>query len=108
MRGMMLLLVVALLLPVSAAAQESEPFYAVAPVQVEVRMGNRNYSYDCFPSAQHQGENKMAVYFNTPNGLAIYACETVGRTLVIPAVPTYGIHMADWFGGPTVPEGGEA
>jgi len=108
MRGMMLLLVVALLLPVSAAAQESEPFYAIAPVQVEMSDGIRQYSFDCYPSAPPENEVRMSVYFNTPNGIAVYACHVVGRAVIWPAVSSFrGFNLAGLF-KVTIPEGGEA
>ena len=50
MRYLLVLFVLALLLPIVAAAQEPEPFYAIAPVQVEVMAVDEQWSYDCYPS----------------------------------------------------------
>lgn len=94
-------------LPLIAAAQEPEPFYAIAPVQVEVVSGDQQWSYDCYPSAQPASEHRMTVYLNTPNGLAMYACDLVGRVLIIPAVPSLGFTLAGLF-EPFVLEGGDA
>lgn len=104
MRYLLVLFVLALLLPIVAAAQEPESFYAIAPVQVEVMAVDEQWSYDCYPSAQPAGPYRMTVYFNTPHGVAAYACDLVGRVLILPAVPFIGLHLAGLFEA-VVPEG---
>lgn len=74
------------------------PTHLVAPVQVEVLSGDRQYSYDCYPSAQPAAEQRMTVYLNTPNGLAMYSCDLVGRVLIIPSVPSAGFNLAEYLG----------
>ena len=104
MRALLLLVLVAML---STSVPAGAQFYEVAPVQVEVRgEEGEQWSYDCYPSAQPAGPYRMTVYFNTQSGLAMYACDLVGRVPVRPMVPFVGINLAEWFG--PVPEGGGA
>lgn len=95
-----LLVLLASAIAIVATAQEPEPFYAVAPVQVEIDGGEgygEQWSYDCYPSAQPAGPHRMTVYFNTPNGMAIYACDLVGRVVIRPVVPFMGLRPAGLF-----------
>jgi hypothetical protein len=92
MKRAVLVLALVTLLPWQGAAGQG---YEIAPVQVEVLIDARQYSYDCYPAAGSVGEGGMVVYFNTPNGLAVYACDLVGRVLVIPAVPIVGFNLAN-------------
>lgn len=94
MRFLLFLAVLAALLPARAAA---EPMYPVAPVQVEMSDGQRQYSLDCYPSAPPENDVQMSVYFNTPNGVAIYACNLVGRVIIWPAVSSFrGFNLASY------------
>jgi len=93
-RAAILITVLALCAPFVAQAGE---MYPVAPVQVEMLAGNRQYSYDCYPAANQAEGDGMTVYLNTPTGIAVYACDLTGGALIVPAVPSLGFNLAGLF-----------
>lgn len=93
-RVAILIMVLALCAPFVVRAGE---MYPIAPVQIEILAGDRQYSYDCYPAVSQATGYGLAVYLNTPTGVAVYACDLAGNALIIPIVPRIDYDLAGLF-----------